>query len=227
MTESLWESLARVTLASVGGGLAGLAVAKQHRRRPPYFNPGRGSKRKHPPIPTNGGTSSKPRNIPRQRPMGPPAAAAAAAQILPRQWALSCFLFTVLLETSRLTSPTTLIYQQYLQALTNKPDDANAKKRTSSSSSTNLATNQVALFVASDYTIGGLVAGGAAALRGQGSSSLSVASRLGSGTIIGALLGFTAGMIQAGVVWAEAQLTQTTKMPEATDSVSRLAKESS
>jgi hypothetical protein len=159
---------------------------------------------------------------------------------LPRQWAFSCFLFTVLLETSRLTSPTTVLYKQFvdLKSTTNlneerdaggDDDNADNKKNTligigAAHKELILSTNQLALFAASDYTIGGLVAGGAAALRGDGSSSMSLASRLGRGAVVGALLGLTAGIVQAGVIWAEAQLKEVS-LSEAKEMVSSPTKE--
>ena len=168
-TEDLLESVVRVTLAGFGAALVGLASERRQHQ------------------------SSQTKRL-----VGPPRRVASfQQQNLPLVWAFSGMLFVTMLETCRLASPTTALYQAFLEEESNNSKD-DAKET--------LPTNRyfhTAVVSLGDYALGGSVAGIAGALgsRGRASASLtgvrppSMAWGLGTGLALGCL----AGSLQAGI----------------------------
>ena len=151
----MFESVARVSLATVGGGWAGMAMQK---KQPPNYPSGR-----------------RPR---------------VQQGHLPRQWALSCCLFCAILETMRLTSPSTILYHQFAKAM--RSEDTDTKDLQAPTPTIQNPLTEAALVVA-DYTIGGLLAGGAAA----------VVRPMVGGVVLGTGLGAAAGILQGSILYFE------------------------
>jgi hypothetical protein len=143
----LLETLARVSLASVGGGLVGLSLdhkrrqqRQQQQQQPHHQYSYPASSR------TTATTTAVSGNRPRQRP--PLSAKTAAATSLKRgaaslakTWSVSCFLFATILETTRWISPTTVLYdfisqQQQQQHQQGERENVNDNSQTNSSPST-------------------------------------------------------------------------------------------
>lgn len=156
-TEKLMESVVRVTLAGLGGSFVGL---------------------------------SQERKLESMRVVTGAAATAAArrkrsplAQLsnLPLTWAISCMAFCSIIETSRLTSPTSLIIQQFGFPV--------------------VVDNS--LITITDYTIGGAFAGIAGSfgrkthLRKRLPSAMFRGSQRFFGLVPGIALGIVAGCLQA------------------------------
>ena len=173
-----------------------------------------------PPVPPPFSTTVHRRN-PRSHPAPPPRrnrppmlsshAAAAMTQQLPRQWALSCFLFCTILESTRLVSPSSLVYYNsaimgrrlcFWQTQEKNTTPTCTTTSTPPADATISYTN--ALLVATDYALGGFVAGGAAVAsqlcqRHGGGGGL----RPAAGMALGAALGATAGIVQAAAIVLE------------------------
>ena len=187
-SEDTLESLVRITLAGFGGSVVGRA---QQRQQAGMATSSAAS--------TSTSTSSNNRR--RQR---PPMAAAQVNQInilgnQPRTWALSCMIFAIILETTRRSSPTTVL----LQSVSSMDEDS---------------VKHTAITAVGDYTLGGTAAGLVGALAGwtqKARTTLSanamqlpasiLSSKAGRRPLIlwglgaGMSLGFVAGIFQAGV----------------------------
>ena len=163
-TEILMESVVRVTLAGLGGSIVGLSQEK--RLESMRVSPAKTAlaRRKRGKMMSN----------------------------LPLTWALSCMAFCTIIETCRLTSPSTMIVRA-LEPSTGFP---------SNSLGTNLSQPITTI---SDYTIGGACAGIAGSF-GRNTllrKRLPVAMFRGSqrffGLVPGIALGIIAGGVQAGL----------------------------
>jgi hypothetical protein len=213
----VFASLARLSLASVGGGLVGLALQRQQERQSSthWQQPDTDTRRKIVPRALRKGPPS-----PQQHRLG--------FSHLPRSWAISCFLFTLILEGSRLVSPASLIYQQ-------------VKEQSQQPEVRPTTTTTRAALVTADYTLGGTMAGWAAAEGQQRAASKhgmtpirgATGRPLGTltGLLLGTALGLTAGLVQAAVVVAEdydnteASLKQTNAaIPSAVDKEEKTGK---
>jgi hypothetical protein len=170
--EPLMESIVRVTLAGLGGSLVGLSQEKK-------FESMR--------VVTGAASAAAARR--KRSPSAP-------ISNLPLTWAISCMTFCVIIETSRLTSPTSLVWT--------------ALGRDESSLDTSLSA-PIRTIV--DYTFGGAVGGIAGSfgrnthLRQRLPSAMFKGPRRFFGLLPGMVLGFAAGVLQAstdyGVVYLE------------------------
>jgi hypothetical protein len=170
--EPLMESIVRVTLAGLGGSLVGLSQEKK-------FESMR--------VVTGAASAAAARR--KRSPSAP-------ISNLPLTWAISCMTFCVIIETSRLTSPTSLVWT--------------ALRRDESSLDTSLSAP---IRTIGDYTFGGAVGGIAGSfgrnthLRQRLPSAMFKGPRRFFGLLPGMVLGFAAGVLQAstdyGVVYLE------------------------
>ena len=168
--ETVMESIVRISFAGLGGSILGLG----QKRRVESMRVLTGSaataaaRRKRSPMP-----SSQVMN-------------------LPWTMAVSCMAFVAIVETSRLTSPSSMILQGYYSSYSYNSDDDKASSSVSSISTTNKAMTTVG-----DFTIGGAVAGLAGSI-GKTSQKrlLPVANTVfrGSKRFFGLLPGITLGI---------------------------------
>lgn len=183
--ESYFESLVRVTLAGFGGSLVGLAQQRQNS----LLQQGQ-----RPVDATSSHRRRAPPNLVRKPdPLG-----------LPIQWAISCSMFALILETSRAVSPTT-----YVLKFLNAFPGSNSIHHKHELSSQNM-TSQMASYIPTvgDYTIGGSIAGlsGAVAQRSRlGAKALGMMSTrrlllwgLGAGSVLGCVAGVVQAVIDVG-----------------------------
>lgn len=162
----MMESVVKITLAGFGGSLVGYAKQEQQKGQSP-----------------SGGVLSSP-----QHRRGRPTTMQhqPVAGLLPRQLALSCMVFTLILETCRHTSPTTSL----LRLLDNSSDNNSLSHRS--------PIQERAIKTVGDYTIGGMLAGavGVLSLRSRTTRFRQLAL-FGIGAGLG--VGLAAGILQAGV----------------------------
>lgn len=237
--DSIWESMVKVTLASFGGSLVGLALENQRRHHHNQDHRGdvgdRTATRRRPPTrqrqppPTRGGSSSS--SLPNR-----------AAASLPGQWALSCLFFALAMEASRHASPTTLLLKM---ASSSGRGAVSAQEGHGTGVSVLNPVTYKTVFLTSfgDYAIGGAVsgtAGGWALASRQASSRTATAPPTGSvsrhhqaptitrraglawGLRVGAVLGVAAGVVQAAVDVAGMYYAETQQHPgPATKSLSQ------
>jgi hypothetical protein len=179
--KKLLETLARVSLASVGGGLVGLSL--DHARRQQHQQ----QQQQYTYPPSSSSSSSSPSS--RQRPpVAAPMATEASTALkrgasLAKTWSVSCFLFAAIIETTRWISPTTVLYDFMLQKRQQEEEQQQQVENDSGENfqgkapdnrttitdtlySTNFPNQhpttelqRVALTVTGDYTIGGSLAG--------------------------------------------------------------------
>lgn len=153
--EPFFESMVRVTLAGFGGSAVGLALQRQQQATPAA----KPAARRHgPPSPV--------------RPQ--PTAS------LPGQWAISCMFFALILESSRIMSPTGLFLSKLDEEWTPSPMSR-------------------ALITIGDYTVGGGVAGLAGALARRRDLPTRQGGWMVFGLGAGLALGLVAGVAQAGL----------------------------
>jgi hypothetical protein len=163
-TETLMESVVRVTLAGLGGSVAGLSQEKRLE-----------SMR----VVTGAAATAAAR---RKR------SPSAQLMNLPLTWAISCMAFCTIIETSRLTSPSTLILQNIEGS---KTDSSGLFGRITPS-----------IITIADYTIGGAAAGIAGSfgrntyLRKRLPSAMFRGSQRFFGLVPGIALGVVAGCLQ-------------------------------
>lgn len=190
--EDTMESLTRITLAGFGGSIVGLAQQRQQQQQQQSVSPRTDSStiRKRPP--TAASIISQKNNLGNQ----------------PRTWALSCMIFALILETSRRSSPTTVLLDSIRSTRRSDKDD----------DSWNGRVQDTAMKAVGDYTIGGTLAGLVGALAGwteKARTTLSaramqvpsniLASKAGRRPFIiwglgaGMSLGLVAGVFQAGI----------------------------
>lgn len=159
--EMFFESATRITLASFGGGLVGLALERSKSQ--------------------SGGVGSR---------RGPPILKPSLSQA--KVWSLSCMMFALILETSRLSSPTSVIYKSIVEQ-EDDPQNFDAQLR------------RKGFVLVGDYTIGGAVAGlsGAMARREPPTRHKAASGSRGGGTTFNHTL--RRSMVQAGrpplVLW--------------------------
>jgi hypothetical protein len=169
--EPLMESIVRVTLAGLGGSLVGLSQEKK-------FESMR--------VVTGAASAAAARR--KRSPSAP-------MSNLPLTWAISCMTFCVIIETSRLTSPTSLVWT--------------ALGRDENSLDTSLSAP---IRTIGDYTFGGAVGGIAGSfgrnthLRQRLPSAMFKGPRRFFGLLPGAALGFAAGVLQASTDYGVAYL---------------------
>lgn len=167
--ETVMESIVRISFAGLGGSILGLG----QKRRVESMRVLTGSaataaaRRKRSPMP-----SSQVMN-------------------LPWTMAVSCSAFVAIIETSRLTSPSSMILQGYYSSYSYDSDDDKASSSISSS------TTNKAMITVGDFTIGGATAGLAGSI-GKTSQKrlLPVANSVfrGSKRFFGLLPGITLGI---------------------------------
>jgi hypothetical protein len=215
--DSIWESMVKVTLASFGGSLVGLALENQRRQHHP-----------HPQQPLEMGDRPATRRRPPTRLRQPPSTRVSSQRLglyssstsLPGQWALSCLFFAMAMEASRHASPTTLLLKV---ASSSGPVSTEVGNRNHHHPVVSPTPCYRTVFLTSfgDYAIGGAVsgmAGGWALASRQPPSSLSSRTApmapMGSsshaapftrraglvwGLRVGLALGVAAGLVQAAV----------------------------
>jgi hypothetical protein len=232
--DSIWESMVKVTLASFGGSLVGLALENQRRHHHHHHHDDQHQQQMRDRPPTRRRPPTRQRQPPLTR--GSPSSSLPnmAAASLPGQWALSCLFFAMAMEASRHASPTTLLLKV---ASNNSPvstDEWNGKDD-HSVPSPDPCYRTTFLTSFSDYAIGGAVsgmAGGWALASRQPSSSSSsrtaAMAPMGSlshaapftrraglvwGLRVGAALGVAAGIVQAAVDVAGVYYDATQQQP--------------
>jgi hypothetical protein len=197
--EPVLESLVKVTLASFGGSLVGLALQRQedrNRRQPHQHRHSRGSaaldaaRRSRPPAAAGS-----------MLPRPPPPSS------LPGQWALSCLLFATVVEAARHASPTSRLLRRL-----SPPAQQPAAGGEGALSSSPPDYRSAFLAPVGDSAAGGAAAGAAGgwALAARtppptspapaAAPSLLLArgwARAGWGLRVGAALGLAAGLVQA------------------------------
>ena len=169
-----FQSLTRISLAGLGGSLAGASMEKRQQQQGHSLSAMHQPPRHH--------SHSQFRNAP-PAPVGN-ASAFAPRVNLPATWALSCSFFVLVLETARRTSPTTLI----LDRMTDMT--AGVEQR--------LGRYQHAVLVASgDYAIGGMGAGLAATV----ARKTPMRWGLGMGFTLGLIAGVAQGGFNAAELY--------------------------
>lgn len=169
--EPLIESIVRVTLAGLGGSLVGLSQEKK-------FESMR--------VVTGAASAAAARR--KRSPSAP-------ISNLPLTWAISCMTFCVIIETSRVASPTSLMWT--------------ALGRDESSLDTSLSAP---IRTIGDYTFGGAVGGIAGSfgrnthLRQRLPSAMFKGPRRFFGLLPGMVLGFAAGTLQSSTDYGIAYL---------------------
>ena len=189
--QSVAESCVRVTFAGFAGTLIGHAKEQQQQQA--------------------GGPLSTAEQDTRRRPVrkAPPRAFKRPKTNLPVAWGLGCTMFVLILETSRRTSPTTMLADHYAD------DERDDSATVPGPSSSGTATSTVPLMprepttadlyravwtAAGDFALGGTVAGmaGALAQRKRQLPRATAATPLWSLTLTGMCFGLFAGLIQGG-----------------------------
>jgi hypothetical protein len=175
--ENVMESVVRVTLAGLGGSMVGLSQEKRLE-----------SMR----VVTGAAATAAAR---RKR------SPSSQLMNLPLTWAISCMAFSAIIETSRLTSPSSWIYQNL---------EANGIVTENAGLGTKIKPSAITI---ADYTIGGAVAGIAGSfgrnthLRKRLPSSMLRGSQRFFGLVPGIALGVVAGTLQVatdlGVAYLE------------------------
>lgn len=189
--ENVMESVVKITLAGFGGSMVGLGLQRQQQLQKITAKNNNG---------TNNGLP-----LPKRPPVGRTARSVAQMN-LPATWAISCMVFAGILESSRQSSPTTVLLQKLSQE--------NIADETFPSSSSFLFDREVrftTLRAVGDYTLGGTVAGlaGAFAQRRKpfavATGTVLRSSRAGQrpwsawGLAAGMALGFLGGVVQAAI----------------------------
>ena len=174
-----FQSLTRISLAGLGGSLAGAGMEKRQQQL------GQSAMQQQP-YPSAGSTNSHHPHW--QFRKAPPAPVGKTSSIalrvnLPATWALSCSFFVLVLETARRTSPTTVI----LERMTDMTSERRLGKY-----------QHAALVATGDYAIGGMGAGLAATVARR--------TPLRWGLGMGFTLGLIAGVAQGGFNVAELYL---------------------
>lgn len=179
--QPVFESMVRVTLAGFGGSLVGLAHERQMQQQEEmskHSSSSLSAENKNPqkyPASTAAASSTKQPTQSRTAPPhrhAPPSVThrrmlmvSKNARSLPATWAISCTFFALILEVSRVMSPTNMLWQ--LADETKNPDRNEAATIVLSSSSGKqseaFSSKEVMMRMAltgfGDYTLGGAVAG--------------------------------------------------------------------
>jgi hypothetical protein len=179
--EPLLESIVRITLAGLGGSFVGLSQEKRLEAIR---------------VVTGAASAAAAR---RRRSL--------STQIsnLPLTWAISCMAFCVIIETSRLTSPTSRILNQW--RITGRNDN-----ETEVGDENDDDSMVRALTTMGDFTLGGAVAGIAGSfgrnthLRQRLPSAMFKGPRRFFGLVPGLALGLAAGILQASADYGQASL---------------------
>ena len=216
--ETIAESFARITFAGLAGSMNGLALEKRQQQQQQQQNqeshnttrsiPGRG----RPPIPIHRGRPDWAKNVSAATASS---AASGTQSNLPITWALSCMVFVGVLESFRVTSPTSKLYDSFFESnyeqqltVTGQNDDTGSTG--SSIESFEHRLRHTAIVSIGDYTMGGAVAGLAGAVsRIRNPASLSSLSEgairrrpsafLLWGCVVGIGFGMIAGILQASI----------------------------
>ena len=221
--EGVAESVVRITAAGFAGSLIGLAKERLHQTQPPhnetpYTSSTSATTSKvlvfEPPNSSTPDITSKKRlslsktlpRLPPQLPIQAKSASAAAMTNLPIVWSISFILFTTILESCRLLSPTNVI----LRMIDSEPIDKyshieNDTERTPINFHYKVQRTAITSF--GDYVLGGTMAGlaGAIGQRRQQrfqQTQLPIASRVPTtrfGLATGFGLGIIVGTFQAAI----------------------------
>lgn len=225
--EGVAESFLRITAAGFAGSLVGLAKERLYQTQPPVNETVYASSAAAAPSTTSKVLVYEPPNystaevvskqqvslskkLPRRPPQLPVRAmtstSTSAFTNLPIVWSVSCMLFTIILESCRLSSPTNIILQIIESGTTDNtpPEDKDAA---STSINFHNEVQRTAITSFGDYALGGTIAGLAGAI-GQRQqqrhqlTQLPVASRIPTirfGLATGFGLGVIAGTFQAAI----------------------------
>ena len=218
-TVEYWEGVAeaavRITVAGFAGSLIGLAKERLYQTQPqlnetPFTTSSTSVTSKvlvyEAPTTSSPVTASKQisKGLPRRPPRLPIRATTSGSTNLPIVWSISCMLFTIILESCRLSSPTNSMLQIVDSEInrTSSSDD-NDRAITTPRIDFQNKIQRTAIVSLGDYTLGGTIAGlaGVVGQRRQ-IAQFPIASRLpslGFGLATGFTLGIIAGTFQAAI----------------------------
>ena len=197
------DSCIRVTLASFGGALAGYGVgARREEMRVQGFTNAQTKlalpdRSLSPSTRMELSTKTHARQAPPMKPQDLPS----PKKILARSWGMSCFLFAFLLETSRIASPTTVLFKE-MDMLTLRGEDDVERLML-----------RKGLAAVGDYALGGTLAGISGA-RAWTTGYARVLPSLLRGAFYGTLLGIAGGLVQAGIDVIEVMEEHQPESPE-------------
>mmetsp|Transcript_16856 Transcript_16856/g.31205 ORF Transcript_16856/g.31205 Transcript_16856/m.31205 type:complete len:250 (+) Transcript_16856:41-790(+) len=189
--EDVMESMARISLAGLGGSIVGLSLEKRFESMK---------------VTTPSGMTAAARR--KRSPMNN-----RMMVNLPITWGVSCMVFCSIVETSRLTSPSTIFlhaWQEWNGARTTEEEEKEVNAATNgndtlqySTPTTKTIPRHATMITIADYSIGGAFAGLAGSFGRRVHLRNSIFKLQGSqrffGVLPGFLLGLGAGCLQAAI----------------------------